>query len=207
MDTHLIALTVAYAASAAGASSVLPQITRTLRNRHMGGVAPLSYAVTSVACTVWMVYGMRAEVWPQIPGNVLLVTGAVAIVLLVPHRRSPWTRAALLGSAMLGAAYLAFTVPVAAAGMLAFGIGLFSAWPQVVTTLRGARVAAGVSLTAFGLRLAAGLGWLFYAVLDRDIPVLLSATVMVATTMLILGVEARRRAAHASMEFPVLEPA
>ena len=207
MDAHLLALTVAYAASAAGAASVLPQIARTLRNRHMGGVAPLSYAVTSVACTVWMIYGQRAEVWPQIPGNVLLVTGAVAIILLVPHRLSPTTRALMLASAMLVAAVVAVEVPVAAAGMVAFGIGLFSAWPQVITTLRGSRTAAGVSLATFSLRLAAGLGWLACAVLAHDVPVLLSATVMVATTVLVLGVEARRRTVPSVVPMPVLEPA
>ena len=201
------AITVAYLASAAGAASVLPQIARTLRNRHMGGVAPLSYAVTSVACTVWMVYGARAEVWPQIPGNVLLVSGAVAIILLVPHRWSRTSRGLLLAGAMLVAACVAFAVPVAAAGMVAFGIGLFSAWPQVVMTLRGSSAAAGVSLATFGLRLTAGLGWLFYAVLDHDVPVLLSAVVMVSTTVLVLAVEARRRTAPSVVAMPVLEPA
>jgi uncharacterized protein with PQ loop repeat len=104
-------------------------------------------------------------------------------------------------------ALVSFNVPVETAGFLAFGISLFSAWPQVLTTLRGTREAAGVSLTTFSLRLAAGVGWLAYAVIARDVPVIFSASVMVGTTMLVLGVESSRRVEPVLEEIPVLEPA
>jgi len=207
VTSHTLALTIAYAASALGVAAVVPQILRTLRHPHMAGVAPLSYAVSIVACTVWMIYGLRADVIPQIPGNVLLVTGSIAIVLLVPSTLSRARRAVMLAAAMTVVTLLAFSVPVETAGFLAFGIALFSAWPQVVTSLRGTREAAGVSLTTFGLRLGAGLGWLAYAVLNHDWPVTLSAVVMVSTTLLVLGLEATRRAEPVLEATPVLAPA
>jgi uncharacterized protein with PQ loop repeat len=207
VDVHTLALTIAYLASAVGVAAVVPQITRTLRHPHMAGVAPLSYAVSILACTGFMIYGLRADVIPQIPGNVLLVSGSVAIVLLVPSHLSVPRRAALLALAVTVVAVAAFSVPVQAAGFLAFGISLFSAWPQVLTTLRGTREAAGVSLTTFGLRLGAGLGWLVYALLTVDVPVIFSASVMVGTTVLVLAVESSRRAVPVLEELAVLEPA
>ena len=207
MTSHTLALTIAYAASVFGVAAVVPQILRTLRHPHMAGVAPLSYAVSILACTGFMIYGLRADVIPQIPGNVLLVTGSIAIVLLVPSHLSRSRRALMLVAAMTVVALVAFHVPVETAGFLAFGISLFSAWPQVVTTLRGTREAAGVSLTTFSLRLAAGLGWLAYAVIARDVPVIFSAGVMTVTTVLVLAVESARRTEPVLEQVPVLEPA
>lgn len=207
MTSHTLALTIAYAASVLGVSAVVPQIARTLRHPHMGGVAPMPYAVSILACTGFLVYGLRADVMPQIPGNVLLISGSVAIVLLVPSSLARGARALLLAAAVAAVAVVSFSVPVQTAGFLAFGISLFSAWPQVVTTLRGSREAAAVSLSTFTLRLGAGLGWLAYAVLNRDVPVIFSATVMVATTVLVLVVEAGRRTEPVLEEIPVLEPA
>ena len=197
MTSHTLALTIAYAASVLGVASVVPQILRTIRHPHMAGVAPLSYAVSILACTGFMIYGLRADVVPQIPGN----------VLLVPSRLSVPRRALLLALAVTAVALVSFRVPVEAAGFLAFGISLFSAWPQVVTTLRGTREAAGVSLTTFGLRLGAGLGWLAYAVIAHDVPVIFSATVMTGTTLTVLAVESARRTEPLLEEIPVLEPA
>jgi uncharacterized protein with PQ loop repeat len=207
VTSHTLALTIAYVASVFGVAAVVPQILRTLRHPHMAGVAPLSYAVSILACTGFMIYGLRADVIPQIPGNVLLVTGSIAIVLLVPSHLSRSRRALMLAAAMTVVAVVAFHVPVETAGFLAFGISLFSAWPQVVTTLRGTREAAGVSLTTFTLRLAAGLGWLAYAVIARDVPVIFSAGVMTGTTLLVLAVESSRRTEPLLEDLPILEPA
>jgi len=207
VTSHTLALTIAYVASVFGVSAVVPQILRTLRHPHMAGVAPLSYAVSILACTGFMIYGLRADVIPQIPGNVLLVTGSIAIVLLVPSHLSRSRRALMLAAAMTVVALVAFRVPVETAGFLAFGISLFSAWPQVLTTLRGSREAAGVSLTTFTLRLAAGLGWLAYAVIAHDVPVIFSAGVMTGTTLLVLAVESSRRTESVLEDIPILEPA
>lgn len=207
MTTHSLAVTIAYVASVVGVITVVPQILRTVRHPHMGGVAPLSWAISVVACTAWVTYGVRAGVAPQIPGNVLLISGSAAIVLLVPSTLSRSRRALLLLTAVLAVVSVSTRLAPETVGYLAFGIGLFSAWPQVFATLRGRREAAGVSLTTFSLRTAAALGWLSYAVLARDVPVLLSATVMLSTTLLVLVVEASRRTVPVLDEIPVLEPA
>ena len=207
MTTHSLAVTIAYVASVVGVITVVPQILRTVRHPTMGGVAPLSWAISVVACTAWVTYGVRAGVAPQIPGNVLLISGSAAIVLLVPSTLSRSRRALLLLTAVLAVVSVSTRLAPETVGYLAFGIGLFSAWPQVFATLRGRREAAGVSLTTFSLRTAAALGWLSYAVLARDVPVLLSATVMLSTTLLVLVVEASRRTVPVLDEIPVLEPA
>lgn len=207
MTSHSLAVTIAYVASVVGVITVVPQILRTVRHPHMGGVAPLSWAISVVACTAWVTYGVRAGVAPQIPGNVLLISGSAAIVLLVPSTLSRSRRALLLLTAVLAVVSVSTRLAPETVGYLAFGIGLFSAWPQVFATLRGRREAAGVSLTTFSLRTAAALGWLSYAVLARDVPVLLSATVMLSTTLLVLVVEASRRTVPVLDEIPVLEPA
>lgn len=207
MTSHSLAVTIAYVASVVGVSTVVPQILRTIRHPHMGGVAPLSWAISVVACTAWVTYGVRAGVAPQIPGNVLLISGSATIVLLVPSTLSRSRRALLLLTAVLAVVSVSTRLAPETVGYLAFGIGLFSAWPQVFATLRGAREAAGVSLATFSLRTAAALGWLSYAVLARDVPVMLSATVMLSTTLLVLVVEASRRTVPVLDELPVLEPA
>ena len=207
MTSHTLALTIAYAASVVGVITVVPQILRTVRHPHMGGVAPLSWAISAVACTAWITYGARAGVAPQIPGNVLLVAGAVSIVLLVPSALTRSRRALLLLSAVLAVVGVSTMLPAEGVGYLAFGIGLFSAWPQVFATLRGTREAAGVSLTTFSLRTAAAVGWLSYAVLARDVPVLLSAVIMLSTTLLVLVVESSRRTVPVLEQLQVLEPA
>ncbi len=207
MTSHSLALTIAYAASFLGVVTVVPQILRTVRHPHMGGVAPMSWAISAIACTGWITYGVRAGVAPQIPGNVLLVLGSIAIVLLVPSVLSRSRRALLLVASMVGVIAVSTALTPENVGFLAFGIGLFSAWPQVFATLRGTREAAGVSLTTFSLRTGAAVGWLAYAIIGRDVPVLLSATVMLTTTVLVLAVEASRRTTPVLGEVPVLEPA
>lgn len=207
MTAHSLALDIAYAASVVGVAQSVPQIARTLRHPHMKGVAPMSWAISAIACSAWITYGVRAGIGPQIPGNVLLVTGSVSIVLLVPSSLSRGRRAALLASAGAVVVAVACALPPEGAGFLAFGIGLFSAWPQVVTTLRGSRDAAGVSLLTFSLRLVSGAGWFAYAVLARDVPVIFSSVVALSTTLLVLSVEASRRSAPVLDEVPVLEPA
>src|SRR5512146_2427814 len=113
----------------------VPQIVRTLRDRSLPGVSALSWAMTALACTTWMLYGFRSGELPQIPGNVLLVTGAVIIVFAVPSTASVPLRALGLTApaALLGV--LAASAPPAAIGFVAFGIGLVSAAPQAARSL------------------------------------------------------------------------
>ena len=67
---------------------VVPQIRRTLRHPTLGGVSPVAWSMTALACMTWLTYGIRTAKMQQIPGNVLLVAGAVVVGLLVPSRAS-----------------------------------------------------------------------------------------------------------------------
>ena len=80
---HTFALTLAYIGAVLGVATVAPQILRTLRHPSFAGVAPTSWALSALGCSMWLVKGIRNAELPQIPGNVLLTAGSVAIALLV----------------------------------------------------------------------------------------------------------------------------
>ena len=135
MDTLMLANLLAYVGAAIGVVMVVPQIVRIVRNPHLAGVSPWTWALTAVSSTLWLTYGLRSGSMPQIPGNVLLVSGAVAIVLLVPAAWSPGgARSGLAGAS---AALLLASTALAPeqVGFLAFGISLFGMWPQVYETV------------------------------------------------------------------------
>jgi uncharacterized protein with PQ loop repeat len=88
VDLHTYAVATGYLGAALGVAMVVPQIARTLRDRTVPGVSALSWALTALACTSWLLYGVRAGELPQIPGNILLVSGSVVVALLVPSRVS-----------------------------------------------------------------------------------------------------------------------
>jgi uncharacterized protein with PQ loop repeat len=193
---HLVAQAAGYLGSVLGVGMVLPQIGRTLRDRSLPGVSALSWSLTAVACTAWLLYGIRARELPQIPGNVLLVGGAVLVALLVPNRVPAGMRAARLLAAGAAVALIAVWAPTTALGLLAFGIGLFSSLPQLVTSLRRpADEPSSLSVSAWLLRCGSQVLWLFYAIVVHDLPVTISATVSFSSAVLILAVEARRRPA------------
>ena len=174
--TDELAQLAGYLGSVLGVGMVLPQITRTLRDRALPGVSAVSWSLTAVACTTWLLYGVRARELPQIPGNVLLVSGAVLVTLLVPSRVPSRTRAVRLLLAGLAVAMVALWAPTTAVGLLAFGIGLFS-----------------LSISAWLMRCGSQSLWLWYAVVLHDVPVTISATVTLSSAIVILAVEARRR--------------
>ena len=101
VDLHAIGVTSGYLGATLGVGMVVPQIVRTLRNRHLTGVSPLSWSLTVLACFTWLTYGLRTAEVPQIPGNVLIVSGSVVIVLLVPSAVSTRLRALRLAGAAL----------------------------------------------------------------------------------------------------------
>jgi uncharacterized protein with PQ loop repeat len=189
---------LAYVASALGVMMVLPQIQRIVRHPHMGGVSPWTWAITVVACSVWLTYGVRAASMPQIPGNVLLVSGAVAVVLLVPAAWSRPQRAAALAGVTAGVVLLATRLPTEAVGFLAFAISLAGVWPQVYETvwLRRGMGPSALSLTSAAIKLLSQSLWFAFAVLTTDLPVLVASTMMLTTNTTITLVElSRRRAA------------
>lgn len=188
---------LAYFGSAIGVAMVIPQILRIVRHPHMGGVSPWTWAITVVSCTTWIAYGVRTGSMPQIPGNILLVSGAVAIVLLVPAAWSRSVRAAGLAVVTVAMVALSTLMEPAAAGFFALAIGLTGMWPQVFETvwLRRGMGPSAISLTSQVLKVVSQLCWLAFAVLTLDVPVLVAAVMTLGTNFVITGVEiARRRA-------------
>jgi len=191
---------LAYLGSAIGVAMVIPQILRIVRHPHMGGVSPWTWAITVVSCTTWIAYGVRTGSMPQIPGNILLVSGAVAIVLLVPAAWSRSVRAVGLALATAVMVLVSTLLEPEVAGFFALAIGLTGMWPQVFETvwLRRGMGPSAISLTSQALKVVSQLCWLAFAVLTLDVPVLVAAIMTLSTNFVITGVEiARRRSADA----------
>jgi len=192
---HEFALGLGYLGAALGVIMVVPQIARIVRHPSLPGVSPLSWALTSVACLGWLIYGIRTDAAPQIPGNVLLVSGALAVVLLVnvptPRRR----RTLLVGAACAAVVAVTLVIPADSVGYFAFGIGLFSGIPQLVDSIGNwrARITSGVSVSTWALRIGSQACWLAYAVGTSDVAVGISACVMLsnAVAMVVLELTAR----------------
>jgi uncharacterized protein with PQ loop repeat len=206
VDLHSFALLLAYAGSAVGVLMVAPQIVRTVTHPHLGGVSPWSWAITVVACTLWLTYGLRAGSMPQVPGNVLLVSGAVAIVLLVPaewsRARRAWTLLGVTATLVLFSTYLS----PEQVGFFAFGIGLFAALPQLFETvwLRRGMGPSALSMSSQLLKVVGQVLWLTYALIAVDAPVIVAAVVALSSNAAIALVESSRRR-HASPSEPTAE--
>lgn len=195
MTADHLANGLGYLGSAFGVLMVVPQIVRVLRHPSRGGVSALSWGITTVSCLAWLSYGLRTSSLPQVPGNTLLVTGAAAVVVLVPGTLSRFQRAARLGGCAAAVLTLAWTLPATLVGYLAFGIGLFSSLPQVYESIGNwrARLISGVSVTTWSLRIISQLSWLGYAVLALDIPVIFSSCVGLTTAMTLVALESAAR--------------
>ena len=193
MHTAAIAAATGYLGSALGVAMVVPQILRTLRDRRLAGVSALSWALMAIACATWLLYGIRTAELPQIPGNVLLVSGAVVVVLLVPSRTSQPVRA--LGLAVAGAllGVLALVAPPAVIGGIGGAIGVVSGLPQLLRSARRTAAVSAVSPLAWGLRVASQACWLGFALLLHDVVVALSATLLLTNALLVLLLETARR--------------
>ena len=207
---HGFAEALGYLGSALGVAMVVPQIVRTYRDRTLGGVSASSWALTALSCFTWLLYGVRSAEVPQIPGNVLLVSGAVVVVLAVPSLRSVPFRAVSLGASGAVLAVVAFLVPVTAVGLIGFGIGLVAGLPQIVVSLSRRAGDSAVSLLTWSLRIACQLCWLVYAVLIGDHVVTVSASFLGVCAVVVLSAELVRRPAATpapAATSPVLIPA
>jgi uncharacterized protein with PQ loop repeat len=206
VSVDLLVQSLAYLGATLGVAMVVPQIVRTVRHPALSGVSPVAWSLTVLACSTWLTYGLRTGTVPQIPGNVLLVSGALAIVLLVPSVWSRRRRAAALGAAWSALMVVAWTMPAALVGYLALVVGLFSAWPQVYDSVAGLRAGegtSGVSVSAWSLRVVSQTSWLVYALATRQTAVTLSASVALSTAVLLVAVESYRRSSDRA---PELEP-
>jgi uncharacterized protein with PQ loop repeat len=193
MNTAAIADATGYLASALGVAMVVPQILRTLRDRQLPGVSALSWALMAIACTTWLFYGIRTAELPQIPGNVLLVSGAVVVVLIVPSGTPQLVRAFGLAAAAMLLGVLAFVAPPALIGGIGGAIGVVSGLPQLVRSLRRSDAFSAVSPLTWGLRAASQASWLSFALMLHDRVVAVSATFLLTNALLVLLLEKTRR--------------
>jgi uncharacterized protein with PQ loop repeat len=196
MTTHEIAFGFGYLGAALGVAMVVPQITRIVRHPSLPGVSPISWALTAFGCLLWLTYGIRSGALPQVPGNLLLICGAVVVTLLV---KSPTSRARRAVRLALGAGLLeatALVIPPQAVGYLAFAVGTVSTWPQLYDSVGNwrAHLNSGVSLSTWGLRIASQVCWLTYAVGSSDIPVAVGAVVAGLTGVTMIALESAARA-------------
>ncbi len=206
MTVTTLALGLAYLGSAIGVAMVIPQILRIVRHPTMGGVSPWTWAILATSCVLWIDYGVRTGSAPQIPGNVLLVSGAIAIVLLVPAAWSRRRRATLLAAVMVALVIVSLQLAPEQVGFLAFAIGVCGMWPQVYETVwaRRGMGPSAISITSQTLKLGSQMCWLSFAALTVDVPVIVSALMALSTNLVITGVELRRRR-NAGIEQPAYE--
>ncbi|MBK9738839.1 MAG: hypothetical protein IPO93_04900 [Actinobacteria bacterium] len=207
MNLHSLALPLAYVGALLSVAMVLPQLTRTIRHPHLPGVSALSWALTAVGCLGWLLYGLRISSVPQIPGNVLLISGAVAVVILVPSVVSRSRRALGLAAAAGLLLLVNTVVPAQTVGYVAFAISMVSAWPQLFESYGNWRTGgeSGLSLTTWSVKIASTSSWLAYGILAADLPVLVACSVGLVTTLAIIGMETSARYSVARDAEAVLE--
>ncbi len=195
MDLQFLAMPLAYTGALLGVAMVMPQIARTVRHPDLPGVSPSSWALSALACLTWFTYGIRADVLPQIPGNMLMIIGSVAVVLLVPSVWSPARRASVLATASLVVVLVSLAIPPVAVGYLAFGMSMVSIWPQLVDSYVNWRegIVSGVSLPGWWVRIAATGCWLAYSVITTDLPVLVASVVGGAGILAVFALETSAR--------------
>jgi uncharacterized protein with PQ loop repeat len=179
---------IGYLGAALGTSMSVPQIARTYRDRSLPGVSVSTWALTALASLAWFLYGVRSGAMPQLPGNVLAAAGATFVVLGVPARISLRTRALVM--ALAAGILVLLTVELSAIGIewVAFAIGLISALPQTISSLRGDDGGdAGVSVQSWLLCAGGHASWLTYGIIMHNVPVTL-VTALGLTTALIVAV-------------------
>jgi uncharacterized protein with PQ loop repeat len=198
---HDLAVALGYLGAALGVLMVVPQIVRIVRHPSLAGVSPLSWSMTSMACLNWLIYGLRTDATPQIPGNVLLVSGAVVVVLLIHHPVSRARRAALLATTNAVLVAIAFIIPADTVGYFAFGIGLFAGLPQLADSIANWRghINSGVSVGAWALRISSQSCWLAYAIGTTDLAVGISACVVLSTAIAMVCLELAARSASLAL--------
>jgi uncharacterized protein with PQ loop repeat len=192
---HELGTLLGYLGAALGVSMVIPQIVRTLANRRLTGVSALSWGMLVFSCTGWMLYGVKTHEVVQVPGNVLLVSCAIAVVLLVPARLAVPARATVLAVGLAAYVWLASVVPAGVVVCIAIAIGLTSSIPQVLQSLRrSAHSRSAISLSTWWMRVASQACWLAFALLVHEWVVLVSSLFIEICNVTVLVTESRRAA-------------
>jgi uncharacterized protein with PQ loop repeat len=164
-----------------------------LRHRTLGGVSAISWLITTAACFTWLLYGVKGHVWPQVPGNALIIPCAAAIVLTVPARLTVPRRAVLLAAIAAALIVTALLVRPDELGYLAFVISLVAATPQAVKSVvqRGAGRSA-VSVPAWLMRGGSQVFWLYYALVLHNGPTAVASVVTMFSTAVVITIESAR---------------
>lgn len=192
---HELGTLFGYLGAALGASMVVPQIARTLRDRTLTGVSALSWAMGAFSCGGWLLYGIVGHEVVQIPGNVVIVGGSIAVALLAPARVAVLLRALLIGTGLAAYAAIAFLTSAAVVVGIAISIGVMSSLPQVVKSVRRPQHnRSAVSLSTWWMRVLSQSCWLAFAVLVRDWSVFASSLYVQTCNVTILTAESRRAA-------------
>ena len=102
VDLHSLALAVGYFGAALGVAMVVPQIVRTLRNPELPGVSAASWGLFALASLSWLLYGVRADEVPQLPGNLLMIIGSVMRASFLDNgierpRKASWAKTGGVG--------------------------------------------------------------------------------------------------------------
>lgn len=181
-----------YIGAALSVGMVVPQLVRTLRNPQLAGVSAASWTITMTACFTWLVYGIKAQVLPQIPGNVLIFPGAATIALAAPARLTVARRAAVLAAAVAAVIVSGTFVRPEDLGFMAFGISLVAAFPQTVTSLVRWRSGcqSAVSIPAWAMRGGSQAFWLTYGLALHNGPIMVAAAVTLVSAVVLIAAEA-----------------
>jgi uncharacterized protein with PQ loop repeat len=149
----------------------LPQLIRIWRTKAVTGVSVLTWLLSASCAGLWCVYGAILPIFPQIPGNaMLLLVSALIIASLVKEGLSLlWPLLTLLACLAFGGVAL-WLDGVSGIGWLAFAVSIARSAPQLWVALRAPSV-SGVSRDAWILTAGASGSWLVYGVLDQDFPV------------------------------------
>ncbi len=179
-----------YIGAALSVGMVVPQLIRTLRHPSLGGVSAMSWLITGACCFTWLLYGVKGQVWPQIPGNALLVPGAAAIVLAVPARLTMAWRGALLTATAGVLILVAVLARADVLGYLAFALTLVAATPQVLTSVRRHQAErSAVSIPSWLMRGGSQVFWLCYGLILHNGPTALSAVVVLVSVAVVVAIE------------------
>jgi len=174
---------------------VVPQIVRIVRHPSLPGVSPVSWLLMTFSCIAWLTFGIRTNAAPQLPGNMLLIGGAIAVLMLINTSMPRARRVLVLVAGATVLLLTVWTIPAESVGYLATAIGLSSMWPQLFDTVGNFRghITSGVSLPTYGLRMASQVCWLSYAVGTHDMPVGVGASLALVIASTTLALEAAAR--------------
>jgi uncharacterized protein with PQ loop repeat len=187
---HGFAIAAGYVGAALSVGMVVPQLIRTLRHPSLSGVSAISWLITATCCFTWLLYGIKGHVWPQIPGNSLIVPGAAAIVLAVPARLTRAHRVGLLAAAAGVLILVAALARPDVLGYLAFVLTLISATPQVVTSIRRRQAGrSAVSVSSWFMRGSSQVFWLYYGLVMHNGPTAVSAVVVLVSVAVVITTE------------------